>query len=121
MFDLTGKVALVVGGAGYLGGPVCRGLAAQGANVVIGDIACEAAKVLAEEIGAADPKVKARAMDMDIGCEESVKKVIDEIGTEFGKLDILVNCAYWSSRSKKTLEELAADEFDKAKKRLLGP
>ena len=114
MFTLTDKVALVVGGAGYLGEPVCQGLAAQGANVVIADIAWEAAQTTVKEIAAAHPRVKAQARELDIGCEESVKKVIGEISAEFGKLDIVVNCAYWSSGSTRTLDELAADEFDKA-------
>ena len=48
MFDLTDKVALIVGGAGYLGEPICKGLAAQGANVVIADIAYDRANATAK-------------------------------------------------------------------------
>ena len=112
MFDLTGNVALIVGGTGYLGEPICKGLAAQGATVVIADIAYDRANATAKEIAAAHPEVKAQAMKLDIGCEESVKKVIGEIDAQFGSLDVLVNCAYWGSGKK--LEDLNADEFDKS-------
>jgi len=41
VFDLAGKVALVAGGAGYLGFPACRGLIAHGARVMIADVNAE--------------------------------------------------------------------------------
>ena len=37
LFDLSGKVAWVIGGAGYLGRPICEGLAGHGATVVVAD------------------------------------------------------------------------------------
>lgn len=38
MFNFSGKVALVAGGAGYFGSSICRGLSEQGASVMVADI-----------------------------------------------------------------------------------
>ena len=50
MFDLTGKVALVTGGAGIQGQRITRGLASFGADVAVVDIDKAAALQLAEKI-----------------------------------------------------------------------
>ena len=47
LFDLTGRVAIVTGGAGLLGAEFCRTLAMAGSSVVIADINIEAADALA--------------------------------------------------------------------------
>ena len=41
MFILTNKPALVAGGAGYLGVPVCKAIAKQGAAVMVADISAD--------------------------------------------------------------------------------
>jgi len=38
LFDLTGRVAVVAGGAGYLGSALCKGLRHHGAQVIVADI-----------------------------------------------------------------------------------
>jgi len=43
-FDLTGKVAWVVGGGGYLGVPICHAMAEHGAHVIIADVKKQAAE-----------------------------------------------------------------------------
>jgi NAD(P)-dependent dehydrogenase (short-subunit alcohol dehydrogenase family) len=50
MFDLTGKVALVTGGSGNFGPPMCAGLAKQGATVMILDRNPESGEALKAEI-----------------------------------------------------------------------
>ncbi|WP_338728575.1 SDR family oxidoreductase [Haladaptatus sp. DJG-WS-42] len=52
-FGLSGKTALVTGGAGRIGSEDCRVLAAEGATVVVLDVAAEAAETVANEIRAA--------------------------------------------------------------------
>ena len=50
LFDLSGKVALVAGGAGYLGQAICLALAEQGATVMVADLARERAKAIAADM-----------------------------------------------------------------------
>ena len=41
LFGLTGQTAVVIGGAGVLGGALCAGLAQAGAHIVVGDLTDE--------------------------------------------------------------------------------
>ena len=110
MFDLTGKVALMVGGAGYLLSPACRKMAELGATVVIADIDLERAEALAAEIHDATTGATAKGVAIDITIEESVRSVVDEVVEEFGALHIMVNAAYRYVNRK--FEELTVEEFD---------
>ena len=110
MFDLTGKVALVAGGAGYLGTPICEALAGQGASVMIADIADDRAQELAKKISGAGERV--RATRLEAGDECSTREVVAQTIQTFGRLDILVNAAFHSIG--KLLDELTAEEFDTA-------
>ncbi|MFA6096760.1 MAG: oxidoreductase [Candidatus Paceibacterota bacterium] len=93
MFDLGGKVAVVTGGAGLLGSEFCKGLAAYNANVVISDISKENIGKLANTMNKDYPD-KAMPLETDITDEGSVREGIQKIVDKFGKIDILVNCAY---------------------------
>jgi len=110
-FRLDGKVALVAGGAGYLGSPVCHLLACQGARIVVADLSRERSESLATEICAATRTASARFVGLDIGSEPSIQQAIQTTGEQEGRLDILINatCATTSKR----LEELTADDFDR--------
>lgn len=112
LFDLSGKVALVAGGAGYLGTPVCRGLALHGATVVVADIheqrLAAAARALADEFG----ESRIVALRLDVDDEGSINRTVNAVVAEQGRLDILVNATFWSTSSR--LEALTAAEFDQA-------
>ena len=51
MFDLTGKVALVTGASGGIGGAIAKSLHAQGATVVLSGTKVKALEKLAAELG----------------------------------------------------------------------
>ena len=110
MFDLTGKVALVAGGAGYLGVPVCKKLAEQGATVVIADIRADRTVSAVEEIASSCPVATVEGLSLDAADEESVQALVARTVSDFGALDILVNATYASIG--KLVEDLTVKEFD---------
>lgn len=112
MFDLTGKVALVAGGAGYFGSSICLGLAEQGADVVVADVNAERLNAIAEETAGKFPGVRVYGLALDIADEDSIKSVTREVAERSGKVDILINATYASVG--KRVEDLAAKEFDSA-------
>ena len=112
MFDLSGKVALVAGGAGYLGRPVCKALAQQGAAVVAADLVDAQVRQAVGEIEAVGAGVRAKGMVMDIGDERAVRAVVDQTVRDFGTLDICVNSTCKSIG--KLVEEIDGEEFDAA-------
>jgi len=109
-FNLSKKVVLVAGGAGYLGTPTCRMLADQGATVVIADFAIERAESLASEIVSGGGK--AHAVQLDAGDENSSKEVVSDTVSKYGRLDVLVNATCKSIG--KSVDDLTAEEFDQA-------
>lgn len=86
MMRLKNKVALVTGGASGLGKAISRRLNAEGAQVVISDIAAQAGAATAQELGLS-------FVEQDVANEVRWPEVIQEIETRFGQLDILVNNA----------------------------
>jgi len=91
--ELKGRVALITGGAGGIGGAVVRTLAKNG----VGGIAINYSKsnkdaeALATEVERAG--VKAMAIQADVQKDDQVRAMVAKIGAEFGRLDILVNNA----------------------------
>jgi 2-keto-3-deoxy-L-fuconate dehydrogenase len=83
VFDLTGKVALITGGASGIGAATATRLAAAGASVIVADLNESAAKTLAAEL----PEAKGVAMDVTNAA--SIAGVIQGLS----RLDILVNNA----------------------------
>ncbi len=112
MFSLEGKVAVVAGGGGYFGEPICIGLIEQGAKVVVADIDMDRAGQVAANALKKFPAAEVCAVDLDVGDEASITEVIKGCAARFGSLDILVNTTYLSIG--KTVEELSAEEFDRS-------
>jgi 2-hydroxycyclohexanecarboxyl-CoA dehydrogenase len=93
MFKLTGKTAIVTGGARGIGKGISMIMAKQGANVVIADLLKDQAEETAAEIRQAG--AKALAVQTDIADLMSVKAMVEKVKSEFGQIDILVNNAGW--------------------------
>src|SRR5437867_3691217 len=92
LFDLTGKVALVTGGARNLGRDMACALAEAGASIVITSRRLEDAQKVAGEI-AAETSRPVCGLACDVRYEDQVIALVDAVLAEFGKLDILVNNA----------------------------
>ena len=111
MFSLTGKVALVAGGSGHLGVPMCRGLAEQGAAVVIASRNLAHATEAAEEVRAALPDAQVSALPLDVGDEQAIDKVLAQTIERYGALHILVNATFASIGNR--VDQLSAAELDR--------
>jgi NAD(P)-dependent dehydrogenase (short-subunit alcohol dehydrogenase family) len=92
LFSLSGKVAIVTGGAGFLGKHFCRGLAEAGAAVVIVDINSDEVSKIAMEINSAATG-KALGIVADITNPLEVDDVVKQAVREFNRVDILLNNA----------------------------
>ncbi len=88
MARLDGKTAIVTGGARGQGAAAVRRYAAEGAGVLIGDIADEAGRDLAEELGPA-----VRYQRLDVSSEQDWTSAVRTCEREFGSVDVLVNNA----------------------------
>ncbi len=104
MFSMEGKVALVTGGAGYLGFQMALALAEAGANVVIASRNIDNCRKKADYIS--NHHREALALKLDISDEDSVKESLSEIIDKFGRIDILVNNAGGSVADKFETAEL---------------
>lgn len=108
MFDLTGRVVVVSGASSGLGAQMARGYAAQGADLVIMARRIEKLEALAEEIR----KLGRRCLP--IQCDVTDSAMVDAAAkkaeTEFGKVDVLVNCA--GSAKNAGVLNMTNDEWD---------
>jgi NAD(P)-dependent dehydrogenase (short-subunit alcohol dehydrogenase family) len=91
LFDLTGQVAVVIGGTTGIGRALALGLAGVGANVVASARRAEQVEQVAlelEQIGA-----KTLRIPSDVLERGSIQTLCDKTLEAFGKVDILINCA----------------------------
>jgi len=99
LFDLTGRVAVITGGAGLMGMQHAEVIAAHAGIPVLLDV------VRAEE-KAADLErrhgVRSRAFPCDITQPETVREVLKDIVTAFGRVDILINNAAHNPKMENT-------------------
>ncbi len=109
IFDLSGKVAVITGGAGGLGREVACGLAEFGAGVVIADQDRQALTEVENRLEGLGRR--ALALELDVTDRGSVERAADKVVQQYGKLDILVNAAGINIR--RPVKDLSEDEWDK--------
>jgi NAD(P)-dependent dehydrogenase (short-subunit alcohol dehydrogenase family) len=91
LFDLSGKVAVVTGATGVLGGAMAYGLAGTGARVGVLGRRKERAEEVAQEIS--NSGGEATALPADVLDGEQLEGARDAVLGRWGRLDILVNAA----------------------------
>ena len=91
--SLTGKVAVVVGGASGMGRTVAKAVARQGARVVIADFDAERMERTVEEILEMGTTDAAHALPTDVRSDSSVRSLVSDAITTMGQVDILINMA----------------------------
>ncbi len=109
MFDLTGKVALVTGGAHSIGFALGLGLAKAGATVCF-NCSSEASRQRGVE-AYAEAGVQVHGYVADVTDEAAVKALVEQIRKEVGIIDILVNNAGIIKRIPMT--EMSVEDFTK--------
>ena len=102
---LSGKVAVVTGGASGFGEGIARRFAQEGAHVAIADLNEDAAKHLAKEIGGLGVRA-------DISRGSDVKDLVETARAQWGEIDILVNNAGIGHKPQ-TLDTLSEETFDR--------
>ncbi|MDK2836488.1 MAG: hypothetical protein PWP21_1265 [Thermosediminibacterales bacterium] len=98
LFSLENKVAIVSGGAGGIGQKIVEGLVEFGAKVVVADIK-EARSSEVEFI------------KTDVTNSKSVKSMVEEVKSKYGRIDILINCAGVNKRVP--VIEFPEEEWDR--------
>lgn len=97
LFDLQGKIAVVVGGTTGIGHALALGLADAGADVVASSRRPEQVAQTAAEIEVRGRKTLRRTSD--VNDRPTLQTLCDEVLQEFGKVDILINCAGTTKRA----------------------
>lgn len=105
--DLTGRVAVVIGGTTGIGRALVDGLVQAGADVVASSRRVEEVEATAKAIEAAGRRTL--RVPCDVSARGPLEKLRDEVLKTFGKVDILINCA---GRTKRTPTiEVSEEEF----------
>ena len=108
-YDLSGKVALVTGGGGAIGGASARALAAAGADVIIADLRPDAGEAVAGHVRALGRR--SLVLEGDATDYDAVGRLAARAIETLGRVDILVNVA--GGGQPKRFLELTAAEFDR--------
>ena len=109
LFDLTGRVAIVTGGAGLLASEHAIALAAHGARVALADVnidKCQAAVQVLKDSG-----IDAIALHCDVTQKDSWVKLTQTVIEQWGRIDILVNNAGFTNQSKSANFDASFEEF----------
>ena len=86
--SLAGQIVAITGGARGIGRATAAALIAQGARVAIGDIDAELAGTTATELGAGT-----LGLALDVTSRDSFSAFLDEVESQLGPLDVLINNA----------------------------
>jgi len=115
-FDITGRVALITGGAGLLSTEFAIVLLEYGAKVVLSDINIELCEKKAKQIRSLGYDVM--SIQHDVTSKEDWERVVDSVIEKYGKIDILINSAAFTNQTKtsefdKVFENVSIEEWNK--------
>jgi NAD(P)-dependent dehydrogenase (short-subunit alcohol dehydrogenase family) len=104
MYDFTGMVVAVTGGAGILGSEIAQALAGCGAQVAILDINVEPVKELVEHMGERGKQFS--LFRCDVLNRDSIAQAAQEVVNRFGKIDCLINGAGGNKPTATTSDQM---------------
>ena len=91
-FRLDGRVAVITGGSGGLGSVFARALAGTGADVALLGRRGEAVRAMAQRVQDESGR-RAAAFQADVTDPEQVRRAVEQIRDELGRIDVLINSA----------------------------
>ena len=109
MFNLKGQVAVVTGASSGLGRQMSEAFAKQGADLAILARRVERLEELKARLEK-EYKVKVLPVKVDVTSTEEIDAAAEKVEKEFGKVDILLNCA--GSSKDKGVVEMSDEEWD---------
>ena len=107
---LSGKVAVVTGGASGIGQAACRRIANEGCDIAVIDVDGEGAQRVAEECASAG--VRVQSLCADVSDEKQIEAAIGSVLSHFKKLDLLVANAGIEGPMR-DFGDITAAEFDR--------
>jgi NAD(P)-dependent dehydrogenase (short-subunit alcohol dehydrogenase family) len=108
---LAGRVALITGGGGEIGGAIARRFAAEGAAILAADLRPAAAEAVAVDIVKAGDR--ASALETDVARPQDAERAVREAVQRYGKLTTLVNVAA-AVTPDATVETLTLEQWNEA-------
>ncbi|MGH3327526.1 MAG: SDR family NAD(P)-dependent oxidoreductase [Streptomycetales bacterium] len=105
-----GRVAIVTGGSGGLGGAICAAFADEGAALAVVDVQTQAAERAAAELR--ERGSAARAFGCDVSDPGSVGAMVEGVATALGPPGVLVNAAGGSLGTPRDLADIAPEHLD---------
>ena len=109
LFSLENKVAVVIGAGGHICSALARGFADAGAKVAVCDLRLEKAITVADSINAIHPK-SAVAFEVDASNKESLSRLLIDVQSSMGKIDIALNGA--GTNSPKPFLEITTEDWN---------
>ena len=109
IFRIDNKIAIVTGGAGFLGKPISKALAEAGAQVIIASRNKKKCETYAA--GLVEKGLKAEGMSLDLSNEKSIESFVNNVYKKYRAIDILVNNAV-SREGMKDLEQLSKTDIE---------
>jgi NAD(P)-dependent dehydrogenase (short-subunit alcohol dehydrogenase family) len=107
MNRLAGKVAVITGGGSGIGRAAAKIFAGEGARVVVAEIDGALGEASAQQAGGG-----ARFVRTDVTDESSVSEMVRQARQEFGRIDVLLNCAGGSVSEDKRVTEVDLKVWD---------
>lgn len=108
-FDLSGRSAWVVGGAGLLGTAVSTALAQHGAHVIVSDIRAEPCNAVVDAIRSFGGSAEAQVID--VSKEADIVRTADAVFAARNRLDVVVNLAWFYTKTP--MEQMTTTEWEK--------
>ena len=93
---LKGKNIIITGGGSNIGRAIVHAFAAEGANIIIAELAPEQGQKVAEEIRSINPEAQVKVIATDVTDNDQVESMVEQSINTFGQIDCLVNNVGWT-------------------------